>query len=197
MKIVKQSFLSNFINRDLYHDLMGLAKLIAVIGTVIVAILFGLTFICHSSIVCELFSWVSGTSLLFIIYIVAVVLVLDVTVDVEEPESRFEECPPKPGKYKLTIVWGVILVLLGVAAIYFSNKYRKQYTFECETFLVDNQAGIYHLNWDNHCEVADEAYDLVKMQGYQIDTSYTFCDWCEEWMEDAEDTYESNRYFRR
>ena len=41
------------------------------------------------------------------------------------------------------------------------------------------------------------SYDLEKIQGYQIDKSYTLCEWCEEWAEDAESEYESNRYFRR
>jgi hypothetical protein len=35
------------------------------------------------------------------------------------------------------------------------------------------------------------------MKGYQIDKSYTLCEWCEEWAEDAEADYESNRFFRR
>ena len=55
---------------------------------------------------------------------------------------------PKPFKYKLTIVWGVILLALGIVAIYYSNRYRNRYAFECETFLVDEKAGIYHLDWD-------------------------------------------------
>ena len=66
-----------------------------------------------------------------------------------------------------------MLVALGISAIYFSNKYRKYYAFECDTFLVDHQAEIYHLDWDNDCEVAAEAGALEKMQGFQIDKSYT------------------------
>jgi hypothetical protein len=82
-------------------------------------------------------------------------------------------------------------------AIYFSNKYRKHYAFECDTFIVDHQARMYHLDWGNECEVVAEAINLEKIQCYQIDKSYTLYKWCVEWVEDAESEYESNRYFRR
>ena len=91
----------------------------------------------------------------------------------------------KTKEYKLTILWGVVCLLLGIAAIYFSNKYRKHYAFECDTFLVDKQAGIYHLDWDNDCEVAVKSSNLEKMQGYQIEKKYTFCEWCKDWEEEA------------
>ncbi len=71
------------------------------------------------------------------------------------------------------------------------------YAFECSTFLVDHEKGVYHLDCNNDCEVASEASDLEKMKGYQIDESYVFCDWCKEWAENAEYEYNSNRYFRK
>ena len=192
MAIVKQSFLSNIIGRNTYDEFKCYAKVIIAIGTCVLSIVLLLSLFFHWSFISSLLSLVTGTSLLFIAYIAALVLVLDIEVDVDEPEKK-----PKPAAYKLTIVWGVVLVALGISAIYFSNKYRKHYAFECDTFLVDHQAGIYHLDWDNDCEVAAESGNLETMQGYQIDKSYTLCEWCEEWAEDAEDEYESNRYFRR
>ena len=129
-------------------------------------------------------------------------MLLDIEVDVEVDElERYSwkkpKKRPKPTSYKLTIVWGVVLIILGIVAIYFSNDYRKQYSFECDTYLVDHQAKIYHLDWDIDCEVAAEASHLEKMSGYEIDKSYTLCDWCECWAEDAEAEYEASRYFRR
>lgn len=200
MAIVKQSFLSNIIGRNTYDEFKDLAKVIIAIGTCVLAIVLILSLFFHWSFISSLLSLVTGTSLLFIAYIAALVLVLDIEVDVDEPEKSYWSEPekkPKPAAYKLTIAWGVVLVALGISAIYFSNKYRKYYAFECDTFLVDHQTEIYHLDWDNDCEVAAEAKDLEKMQGYQINKSYTLCEWCEEWAEDAEDEYESNRYFRR
>lgn len=196
MAIVKQSFISNIVGRNTYDEFKGYAKIIIAIGTCILPIILLLSFFFHWGFISSLLNLVSGTSPLFIAYIAALVISLDIEVDVDEPERRYWSEPenmPKPTAYKLTIVWGVLLIALGIGAIYFSNKYRKHYDFECSIFLVDHQAGIYHLDWDNDCEVAAEAENLEIMQGYQIDKSYTLCEWCEEWAEDAEDEY----YYRR
>lgn len=193
MTVIKQSFLSNIVGRDTYDVIKGFSKAIVLIGTGILAILLGLSCICHYGFVCKLLNLVTGTSLLFVGYVIAWIFLLDVEVDADEWTHE----PKTPIHYKLTIVWLVILVLLGVTAIFFSNKYRKQYAFECNTFLVDTQSGIYHIDWDNDCEIAADADDLELMKGYQIDKTYTLCPWCEEWAEDAEFEAESNRYFRK
>lgn len=189
MAIVKKSFISNLIGRSTYDWLKHNAKIIVSIGTSVLALLWGLTFICHFSVVSSMLYLVSGTSLLFIIYIAAIIIVLDCEVDIEEPDNYIWGKPkkhPKTKEYKLTIVWGMVLILLGATAIFFSDKYRKHYAFECDTFLVDNQSSIYHLDIDNDCEEAAKSNNLEKMQGFQIDKTYTFCEWCKEWAEDAE-----------
>ena len=197
MAIVKQSFISNLIGKDNYDAFKRSAKIIIAIGTCVLAILFLLTYFFHWEFLSSLLNLVTGTSLLFIAYVAALILVLDIEVDVEEPEryywSESEKLPP-PITYKLTIVWGVILIILGIGAIYFSNDYRKQYSFECATYLVDHQAKIYHWDLDVDCEVAAEARHLEEMRGYEIDKSYTLCDWCECWAEEAEAEYESTRF---
>ena len=200
MAIVKQSFISNLIGQDNYNGFKEIAKIIIAIGTCALAILFLLTYFFHWGFLSTLLNLVTGTSLLFVAYVAALILVLDIEVDVEEPERYYWSDPeklPKPITYNLTIVWGVILIILGIGAIYFSNDYRKQYSFECGTYLVDHQSKIYHLDWDIDCEVAAETSRLEKMRGYEIDKSYTLCDWCECWAEDAEAEYEASRYFRR
>lgn len=200
MAIVKQSFISNLIGKDNYDGLKKNAKIIIALGTCILAILFLLTYFFHLEFLSSLLNLVTGTSLLFVAYVAALILVLDIEVDVEDPERFYWSEPikqPKPLQYKLTIVWDVILIILGIGAIYFSNDYRKHYSFECDTYSVDHQAKIYHLDWDIDCEVAAESNHLKKMKGHQIDKSYTLCDWCEEWAEDAEIEYEASRYFRR
>lgn len=200
MAMFKQSFISNLLGKDKYDGLKSKAKIIVAIGTCILAILFLFTYFFHWGLLSTLLNLVTGTSLLFVVYIAALIVVLDIEVDVEKPESYYYLEPeklPKPTSYKLTIVWGVILIILGIGAIYFSNDYRKQYSFECDTYLVDHQTKIYHLDWDIDCEVAAEANHLEKMKGYEIDKSYTLCDWCESWAEDAEAEYEASRYFRK
>lgn len=200
MAIVKQSFLSNIIGRNTYDEFKGYAKKIIAIGTCVLAIIYLLSYFFHWGFISSLLNLVTGTSILFIAYVAALVLALDVEVEVDEPERNYwseSEKKTKTTSFKLTVVWGIMLIIFSIGAIYFSNQYRKEYAFECDTFLVDHQAGIYHLDWDNDCEVAAEADDLEKMKGYQINKSYTLCKWCEEWAEEAESDFESSRYFRR
>lgn len=200
MAKVKQSFLSNLVGRDTYYDFKGYAKIIIAIGTCVLSIIFLLSFFVHWGFIRDLLNLVTGTSLLFIVYIAALVLAFDIEVDVDKPEKGYWSEPKKkhkPTAYKLTVVWGVVLIALGLSAIYFSNKYRKHYAFECSTFLVDHQAGIYHLDLHNDCEIAAEAGDLEKMKGYQIDKSYSLCDWCDDWAEDVESYYGTSKYYRK
>ena len=185
----KQSFISNLFGQNTYADFKNVALLVFLIGTGILIVLYALSYFFHSGIISYLLNLTNGLSLLFIGYIAATIILFDIEVDVEEPEKDIlgkEKNEPKPLKYKLTIVWGVFLLILGVVAIYYSNKYRKHYAFECETFLVDEKAGIYHLDWDIDCEAANNAEQLEKLYGYQIDDSYTLCEACEELAEDAE-----------
>ena len=105
---------------------------------------------------------------------------------------------PKTRSFKLTIVWSVVLLLVGLSAIFFSNRYRKQYSFDCSTILVDQSAGIYHLEWIDDCEVAADSDGLVEMKGYEIKgRGYKICDWCKEYAEDVEDAYYSYMFYRR
>ena len=200
MAIVKQSFLSNIIGKNTYDKFNSYAKLIIAIGSCLLAVIFLFSFFFHCKFISCLLDLVTGTSLLFVVYVAAFILVLDIEVGVDEPQrSCWSESAKKPKTraYKLTIVWGVILLVFDISAIYFSNIYKKQYAFECNTFLVNHQARIYHIDWDNDCEVASKVGKLEKMQGYQIDKSYTLCKWCEEWAEDTESEYKSNSFFRR
>lgn len=117
MAIVKRSFLSNIIGRNTYDEFKCYAKVIIAIGTCVLSIVLLLSLFFHWSFISSLLSLVTGTSLLFIAYIAA--LVLDMEVDVYEPEKSYWSEPekkPKPAAYKLTIVWGVVLVALGISA---------------------------------------------------------------------------------
>lgn len=67
----------------------------------------------------------------------------------------------------LLLYGGVVLLAIGVSAVFFSNRYRKQYAFECSTILVDQEARIFHYSWNDNCELVQEAEDLVEMKGYE------------------------------
>lgn len=192
MKIEKQSFLYNFIGHNTYNGFLKYAKPVVGIGCCVLAVLYALSFFFHLDILEYLVSLTNGTSLLFIGFVLEIILLLDKRVDVGVPEHDLwnkQEKVSKPKTYKFTVVWGIALILLGVTAIYYSNKYRSRYSFECSTFLVDHNAKIYHYDWIDECEKAEEAESLDEMKGYEIDTNYTLCEWCEEGLEDLKDEY--------
>ena len=189
MAKVKQSFLSNLLGEHSYEEYSSIAMKIVGIGGLVLITLFTLSHFFHSGIINYLLKLATGTSLLFIAYIAACILLLDIRVEVEKPDQEWWEEKKesrKPLKYKLTIVWGVVLLVMGIAAIYFSNKYRNRYDFECTTFLVDHKAHVYHLDWNDDCEDAANAEELEEMYGYEIDDSYSFCEGCEECEEEME-----------
>ncbi|SHK67407.1 hypothetical protein [Xylanibacter ruminicola] len=185
--VEKQSFISNLIGRQTYDDAKEFAKTVAWIGAAILALLYLLSYYFHSSIISFLLNITNGYSLLFIGYIVVLMVLLDFEVKVEAPERKYWEEKKeiaKPFKYKLTVVWSVLLLLLGIVAIYYSNKYRRQYSFECDTFLVDKSAGIYHYDWNSDCETAETAESLEEMNGFQINKSFKLCEECKECEEE-------------
>ena len=87
--------------------------------------------------------------------------------------------------YKLTIIWDFVLIIIGILAIYYSYKYSKQYAFECDTFYVDKNARIYHLDiFVDDCDKALNAESLDKMKGYQMGKNIKICEDCEDMLED-------------
>lgn len=197
--VKKQSFLSNLLGDETYENWIGYARIVIAVGTIILMALFGLSHFFYSSIVSYLLRLVTGMSLLFIAYVAMWVLLLDIKVNVDEPEEMRWEVNKevvKPIPYKLSAMWTIVLIIFGIFAIYYSNKYRKNYAFECETFFVDKQARVYHLNW-TECDAIENVENLEEAQGYQIGSDFSLCDECKEIAEDAEAEYESDRSFRR
>ncbi len=197
--VKKQSFLSNLLGEETYENWIGYARIIIAVGTIILLIILGLSIMFHSNIISFLLKLVTGTSLLFIAYVVMWVLLLDIKVDVDEPEVYNWELPKeasKPIAYILSTLWTVVLIILGIIAIYITNKYREQYAFECDSFWVDKHAHLYHLDW-TECETSEHAGNLEEMQGNQIPDNYSLCEECKEIAEDAGADYDTDRYFRR
>ena len=183
MSTIKKSFISDLIGQNVYNDCLSYAKPIVLIGICILAILYTLSYFFFFFLICYFIELTNGLSLLFIGFIAEAILLLDVAVDVEEPENATKKNSGKKFKhiaYKLTIIWGIILITLGIFAVYFSNKYRNHYAFECDTFLVDEERGIYHLDWLDDCDVAEQADYLEEMKGYQMGKRFTLCESCKE-----------------
>lgn len=192
------SYIKKLIGSQNYEEFRGYAKKYIPIATIILVVLLVLSQFVHWGIVSWLLNLALGTSLFFIAYVLGVILLLDFGVDVEMKEDwkgRLSLPEIMPSNFKNTIIWAYTLLILGIAAIYYSNKYRKNYAFECQTFLVDENRGIYHL------EDGDDEEDMeytTEMKGYELeDYNYTICESCREWVEEMESEYAAERYNRR
>ena len=198
MAIRSYSYIKRLIGERTYEEFRWYARTCIPIATIILVLLLILSQFVHWGIVSWLLNLALGTSLIFIAYVLGLILLLDFGVDIEMKEDwngKLSLPEVMPSNYKNTIIWAYTLLVLGVTAIYFSNKYRKNYAFECQTFLVDENRGIYHLEDGNDEE--DMEY-TTEMKGYELeDYNYTFCESCREWVEEMESEYAAERYNRR
>jgi len=185
----KTSFLSDLLHSlfgSIYQDFYDAKGLIVIVGTCIFTIIFGLSHILYSSIINYFLPFVTGFSLTFIVYVIAWWMLLDIKVETREEEYVYSKKGTEKSKaYKFTIVWGTALVILGISAMYYTNKYRKHYAHLCETFVVDCNTKVYHLE-DSDCEELQDVDGLIEMKGYEIKKGYTFCEECKEYKEEME-----------
>lgn len=162
------------ITGDFYDFISDFAIPIVRIGTPVLFVLLGLTFVCHWSIVCNLFFIASGFSILFLAYIISVIFVIDRLF-------LYRVFKHKSPKYSATVIWGISLILAGIGACILTNNHKKQYRFECAEWYVDEPNGIYH--WNNKCERMSSSTYVAK--GYEFrDKDLEFCDCCKEEMEE-------------
>ena len=186
----KQSFLSNLIGKTNYHGFKEeYALVIFFIGTGLLAILTPLTFFCYWGILSSFLNLITGTSLLFIVYVAALIVLLDKEVKVEthSDSTIAKQKVKKPFTYKLTIVWGLFLVVGGIVAIYGTNKYRRYYAFQCKkVFVVNKGDKFYHLYEEcSHCENAEHLYVA---KGYQMEKAHLkLCPECAELAEEYDE----------
>ena len=175
------SWLRKILGPNTYNETRGLAKKCIPIASLVLVVVFVLSQFVYWNWLSEVVDLLFGGSLIFIAYILGLITLLDVGVNVEMGVDRPDHYSrPKntPKAYKATIVWGICLIIMAIAAVYFTNKYRNNYAFECETFLVDESNGVYHIK-DADCQEYDNA---VSMMGYQIEgRGFTFCESCKDW----------------
>lgn len=141
-------------------------------------------------------------------------------IHLPEAASR-ESTPEKPTAYKYSKIWGISLILAGIATLFLSNQYRRYYAFQCQSFYVESNSHRYHINRDcqylgdshdcydyedgfNGDEDGDEdgddnlhKYRISKVKGKKLSDHYKLCNACREWAEDAEGEYAASRYYRR
>ena len=194
------SWLKKTIGQETYNNFKGVANRCIPIASIIIIAVIALTQFFYWEWLSWILNLITGTSLIFIVYIVGLVVFLDKGIKIEQVNDPYRydgyiHPVKQPKGYTATKIWGISLIFLAITAIYVTNEYRKHYAFNCETFLVDEDNGVYHLkeNYDEYC-----GQHVTKMKGYQIEEhGYTLCKICDEWASDAEDYNGSERFLRR
>lgn len=183
-------------------------KGLALIYSAVLLLFFLLSLFLQWSFIKFFIDILMGWTLLSLPFMGVIIVSLDKEVKVQVPEYSWEKEEIKKSKhYKYSKIWGITLCVLGCTALYFSGKYKDYYAFQCQTFYLDENAGMYHIL--NDC---DYIYDSEEMDYYEIrgnhkhlseikgieilDSSFELCDACREWAEDASGDL-SNYYYRR
>lgn len=191
------SFLKEIIGKKFYESNKRWSIIIALGGGLTLVITVVLAHMFYSEFYSRyIIAPLLGTSLVFIFYVACVIMALDFTVeekdyyDYEDFSFNDHYKPIHSYKYKITIFWDILLLVLGIVAIYFTNRFRREYIFECSTYFVEESTGLYHSElFLEDCDKIRDGDDLIKMKGYEIEKKgYELCPSCADGLEDYEET---------
>ena len=196
----KTSFLMELVP-DIYQFLKGL-KPIALIYAVVMGVMITLSLFFQWSFIEFFIEIMMGWTLLSIPFISVILVALDKEFSVQEYELKAKFHHQK-APYILSMIWGIILCILGISTLYFSNKYKKYYAFQCQDFYLEETKGVYHIfkdceyvGEDNNGDQVDNI-NLINISGKDLlDTEAELCYACEEHAEDAEAEVATYRYRR-
>lgn len=195
-----------------YEPFKEFAKTWFPIYTVILAILYALSHFFYNGLICTLLNLSTGYSIIFIFYLLGGIILLDKRIDVKteehnKPFKDTEEIPAIPNKYRwkyrLTIIYTMVLVIVGIVCAHYTNRYTKIYNFKSQIFAADTQNRIFHIeNYIDDCDIYIEDCDNVgisiqtkAMKGYElVESNYTFCPTCMEWAEEDLNEYIVSKY---
>lgn len=197
----KTSFLME-LAPDTYQFLKGL-KPIALLYALVLAVMIVLSMFFQWGFIKFFIDIMMGWTLLSIPFVSVLIVVLDKEFQVKDYEFDFQS-HHKTHFYKLSSTWGIILCLIGLMGLYYSNSYKKYYGFQCQDFYLERVSGVYHIlddceyiGVDNNDEPIENP-NLIKISGKELlDTDYKLCVACEEWAEDAEAEAATYQYRRR
>lgn len=200
MEYRKTSFLKELVP-DTYQFLKGL-KPIASLYAVVLCIMVVLSLFRQWSFIKFFIDCMMGWTLLSIPFVGVIIVVFDKEFKVGDIffniKLHHKEMP-----YKISMIWGIVLCVAGLAALYYSNRYKKYYAFQCQDFYLEETTGVYHILKD--CEYIgmnedDNQVDnpsIVKLSGKDLlDTNYELCEACKEWAKEAETEISSYQYRR-
>lgn len=189
----KYSFLSKHLNLfGLFDSNRKWAKLIFIYGSILVTALFIASQLVYSDFVVWALNNFYGTSLLFILYVLSIVVCLDIKVDAEYEEDSTGNLIVKPVskmKYRLIVAWGIFLLLGGIAFVVKTDAYRDKYIFMCCDCWIDKQKGVFHF-FDNCQENSPYYFYMTKVHNINFakykpckDCLYTADDYLNEYVD--------------
>ena len=171
----KTSFLRELLGEELYDKLASYVMPWVPLYTGVWIIMFVLSKFCYWEFFSEVFALLSGFSLLSLAYLTMLVVAFDVQVCVEEEKELCEN-----RKYKRTKFYGIFLILCALLLAFWSNSYRKDYSFKCSTVYVEG--GKYHVT--DECESIEGS--VTEMKGYEAEEEGDeICDACRDWLDDV------------
>lgn len=175
----RKSLIYSLLGEDIYSIFEECPKRTLLISTLFICAIFALSFVCRLKLLCVLVTFCSGLSPIFIAYLLAVV------VSIDKRQKTIEIDDKKSLKNVFFVAKGIILLILGLSAIFYSFKVRWHYNFECRDYIVDMMTGYYHYI-DVSCPSALNSEDLYMMSGYEIEQSgFEICPYCREYMYNA------------
>lgn len=178
--LIKKIFLKCSLFLTKIRELNIPLKKILIGYTILLVIVYAISFIIHCSFICHLLYILTGFSLLFIAYIICIVAFLDGI-------KIFH----KPHKNIIILRW-IFYITFILVALFATHKYTKKYDFDSRTFYVEKDKGVYHLF--KNCNSIENPDELTTMKGYKINKhDYTVCITCEQ----LEDAYTGHRFKNR
>ncbi len=194
------SFLKELVP-DTYQFLKSLRP-IALLYAVVLCIMVVLSLFLQCGFIKFFIDCMMGWTLLSIPFVGVIIVVFDKEFKVEDilSKTKFHH---KEMPYKFSMVWGIVLCVAGLVALYYSNRYKKYYAFQCQDFYLEETTGVYHILKDceyigiNKDDTLVDNPSIVRLSGRDLlNTNYEFCEACHEWAEEAESEVASYQYRR-
>lgn len=193
----KTSFLESIAPEP--YDFLRNLKTIALIYAVILVIFFVLSLHFYNAFIKYFINIMMGWTIMSVIFTVVLIVILDKNVSIKKDD----ECKT-PLRYRLSMVWGITLCLIGITYLFISNSYKHDYAFYCQVFYLEDTSNVFHIRKD--CKYIGENTDgdplnnvhVSEIKGYELrGDEYSLCVACKEWIEDAEIEYGSSKFCRR
>lgn len=196
----KISFLME-LTPNIYRYLKGL-KTVALLYATFLGVMVVLSLFLQCGFIKFFIDCMMGWTLLSIPFVAIIIVALDKKFMVRD-FAFTHKLHHKELTYKLSMIWGIILCIGGLVALYYSNSYKKYYAFQCQDFYLEENAGVYHILKGCENIGLDEGGNpvenpsIVEIKGKDLlETDYELCVVCQEWAKEAQAETATYQYRR-